>query len=139
MTETAVSVLAPGMSIKVEEAPEMPTKTFALDLDNGRIAGYVDGVEAVKQAAMVMLLSERFDTLIFDPQFGSELDDIIGYEDVTQEFRDAEIRRAIPDALMRDGRILGVDSIEASYSDDNAHIRVWLNTVYGETDLEVRF
>lgn len=35
---------------EVTEAEEQPSLTYRLDLDNGRIVGKVDGLEAVNQA-----------------------------------------------------------------------------------------
>lgn len=131
------SVLAPGMSMKVQEAPEIPTRTFRLDLKEGRIGGYVDELAAVKQAAMIALLSERFKTRIYGPQYGSELDSIIGWQDATRDLIEAEIDRAVRDALIRDSRILNVASVTTTFEDDAAHVEVELETVYGDTALEV--
>ena len=132
------SVLAPGMaSMSVRDAPEIPTRTFRLDLKEGRIGGYVDGLEAVRQAATMALLSERFKTLIYNPQYGSELDDIISWQDATRELVETEIDRAVRDALIRDSRILNVASVTTTFEDENAHVEVEIETIYGDTALEV--
>ena len=44
------SVYIPLLVTQVEEAAEPPSKTYRLDLEDGRILGMVDGQEAVRQA-----------------------------------------------------------------------------------------
>ena len=50
-----------------------PSLTYRLDLEEGRVAGRVDGREAVRQAVFLALQTERFAHEIFSPNYGSEL------------------------------------------------------------------
>ena len=50
----------------VSEAEELPSKTYRLDLDKGRIVGKVDGLEAVNQAIRKAIITPRFKCLIYD-------------------------------------------------------------------------
>ena len=47
------------------EDETQPSLTYALDAENGRIRGKVDGLEAVKQAVYLALSTERFAHLIY--------------------------------------------------------------------------
>ena len=44
------------------EDETQPSLTYALDAENGRIRGKVDGLEAVKQAVYLVLSTERLRT-----------------------------------------------------------------------------
>ena len=61
----------------VLEAEEQPSLTYRLDLENGRIVGKVDGLTAVNQAIRKAIITPRFKCLIYDPQYGSEIEDAI--------------------------------------------------------------
>ena len=59
------------------EDETQPSLTYALDAENGRIRGKVDGLEAVKQAVYLVLSTERFAHLIYSWNYGAELDGFI--------------------------------------------------------------
>lgn len=84
---------------------EAPSKTWRLDLDNNRIAGYIDGLDAVVQSAFMALQTERYEHLIFSWQYGSELATLIGKD---PDYVFSEAKRMIPDALSTDTRITEV-------------------------------
>ena len=48
----------------VEEESEITSRTYAIDWENGRIRGFVDEQEAVKQYMKKALLTPRFKCLI---------------------------------------------------------------------------
>ena len=39
---------------------KQPSKTYHLDLQRGRIVGFVDGYEAIKQAIIKIMLTEKY-------------------------------------------------------------------------------
>lgn len=49
-------------------------------LHNGRIRDHIDGLDAVKQAAYLRLLTEQGSSPIFGPQYGLKKMDLIGAE-----------------------------------------------------------
>ncbi len=57
--------------IEIEE--NQPSLTYALDIENKRIRGKTDNIEAVKQAVYLILNTERYDCLIFSWNYGAEL------------------------------------------------------------------
>jgi hypothetical protein len=121
---------------EVEEAQEAPSLTYRLDLDKGRILGKVDGLEAVNQAIRKAIITPRFKCLIYDNQYGSEVEDAIIAKDATQEYTEASIPGFVEDALKPDTRILSVYDFDISFEDDKAFIYFKADTIFGETTIE---
>lgn len=55
-----------------------PSYTYAMDLENQVIRGYVDNLEAMKQAIYKILSTSRFLELIYSWNYGAELDGLLG-------------------------------------------------------------
>jgi hypothetical protein len=124
---------------EVEEAQEAPSLTYKLDLDKGRIIGKVDGLEAVNQAIRKAIITPRFKSLIYDNQYGSEIEDAVIANDATQEYTEAAIPGFVEDALKPDTRVLSVYDFEFSFEDDKAFIYFKADTIFGETTVEEVF
>ena len=120
---------------KIEEETEKPSKTYFLDLDNGRIVGTVDGIEAVKQAIRKAIITSRYKNLIYDSDYGSEVSDMIYDEDSTPELIETALPELIKDTLSQDMRILDVYDFEFKFEDDKAYISFSIDTIYGKTDI----
>ena len=89
------SVYIPLLVTQVEEAAEPPSKTYRLDLEEGRILGMVDGQEAVRQAIHKAIITPRWKCLIYDNQYGSEIEAAV----IQSQGRTATIsRRSSPDS-----------------------------------------
>lgn len=74
-----------------EDEEEEISRTYKLDLDAGRIIGFVDDIDAVEQAIRKAIATPRFDCLIYDDQYGSETacaDMAVG---ATEEYRRSAI------------------------------------------------
>ena len=100
---------------------ELPSKTYRLDLDKGRIVGKVDGLEAVNQAIRKAIITPRFKCLIYDSQYGSELENAIITKDATREYIRATAARFIKDALLPDTRILSVYDVDVDFNGDGGN------------------
>lgn len=120
----------------VSEAEELPSKTYRLDLDKGRIVGKIDGLEAVNQAIRKAIITPRFKCLIYDSQYGSELENAIITKDATREYIRATAARFIKDALLPDTRILSVYDVEVEFNGDGAYFRFRADTIFGDTEIE---
>ncbi len=120
----------------IEEEREAPSLTYKLDLDTGRIAGMVDGLEAINQFIRKALITPRFHCLIYDNQYGSEIKDTITSENATEELIEAEIPRLVSDALLCDGRVLRVYNFRYEFVEDYCHIFFNADTVAGTTSFE---
>ena len=131
-----MSVAIPFPVDEVEQANEPPSSTYRLDLDRGRIAGRVDGLEAVNQAIRKALMTPRFRCLAYDDQYGSEIKDTVYSDEVTPEYIEAELPELIEDALSVDSRILDVYDFSFAFTGDRAFIRFKADTIFGETVIE---
>ena len=55
-----------------------PSKTFAVDFKSGRIKKTTDELDAVVQATIIAIQTERNNYSIFSSDYGSELRNLIG-------------------------------------------------------------
>ena len=130
------SVFIPLPISKVTEAEEKPSLTYKLDLDKGRIVGKVDGLEAVNQAIRKAIITPRFKCLIYDNQYGSEIQEAITAKDASPEYTETVVPNFIKDALKPDTRILKVYDFAFDFRGDGAYIFFRADTIFGETEFE---
>lgn len=132
--------MAVDIEIPVEEigeAAELPSKTYRLDLDSGRIYGKIDGLEAVEQAIRKAIITQRFCNLIYDDDYGCEAEEAVRGGSVTPEFLETAIPEMIEDALSLDTRILKIYDFEMEFKDDSAYISFKVDTIFGDTQIDV--
>ncbi len=115
------------------EVETEPGRTYALDIENGRIRGIADELEAVRQAVYCILNTERYETLIYSWDYGVELKELAGEQ---KEYAYPEIKRCITEALLQDDRITAVDDFEFEGSLKAVHVKFKVYTIYG--DMEVK-
>ena len=132
----AESVFIPLPISEVTEAEEKPSRTYKLDLDKGRIMGMVDGLEAVNQAIRKAIITPRFKCLIYDNQYGSEIQEAIIAQDATPEYAEAVVPGFVKDALKPDTRILKVYDFQFEFRTEGAYIFFRADTIFGETEFE---
>ena len=120
----------------VEEAGEAPSLTYRLDFERGRIQGKTDGLAAVNQAIKKAILTPRFKCLIYDNQYGSEIQQAVIADDITEEYAMAAIPGFIEDALKPDGRILQVSDFEFRFEEEKLYIFFRADTIFGQTTVE---
>ena len=120
----------------VAEAAEKPSRTYRLDLEKGRIVGKVDGLTAVNQAIRKAIITPRFKCLIYDPQYGSEIEDAIIAKDATRDYIEAATEGFVKDALLPDTRILSIYDFKIELEEDFARIYFRADTIFGETEVE---
>lgn len=122
--------------VEIQEETQIPNRTYKLDLDKGRIVGYVDDEEAIQQAASKILRTPRFDCYAYNDQYGSEITRLLGDKDVTQEYIEAEMEFLLNDALCADGRFLGIEDLQMSFDGDEAFFSFTADTTYGKLAME---
>ncbi len=120
----------------VEEAVEKPSRTYRLDLEAGRIVGMVDGLEAVKQAIAKAILTPRFKCLIYDHQYGCEVEEAIIAKDATRDYTKAAAEGFVVDALRPDSRVLSVENFNVEFNGDGARLTFRANTIFGVAEIE---
>lgn len=104
-----------------EESAEQPLKTYAIDFDNGVLGGTVDGIEAIKQFVVKAIKTARFRFAIYDDDYGSEIEDLIG-SDASTDLLETEIPRVIEEALLFDDRITDVYDFELTREGDRLYV-----------------
>lgn len=90
---------------------KQPSRTYRLK--NGRVLGYVDGLEAVKQAVYCISNTERFEHVIYSWNYGREFSKLYGR---SQGMLESKIKKRIKEALTQDDRIRSVGAFSFSRS-----------------------
>ncbi|MDU5598369.1 MAG: DUF2634 domain-containing protein [Lachnospiraceae bacterium] len=118
--------------LQIDESTET-SNTFFIDFEKGRISGFVDEREAVKQAIMLILNTERYKFLIYSWNYGIELEELIGtHPDIVED----EVERLISEALLQDDRITAVYDFEFSRNKDTLLVNFKVDSIYGDIDVE---
>lgn len=111
---------------------QTPTRTYRIM--NGRIAGWIDDLEAMRQAIEKVLLTERFAWPIYSDNYGIEIQDLIGQD---YDLIKSEIERVVSEALLADDRIDAVDLFELTQTSRTAlHLSFTVTTVFGSLAIE---
>ena len=129
-------VLIPIPIETVTDSEEQPSLTYRLDLDAGRIVGKVNNLEAVNQAIRKAIITPRFKCLIYDNQYGSEIEDAIIRNDASRDYIETAIEGFVKDALVPDSRILNLYNFAVEFKNDAAYISFSADTIFGTTTIE---
>lgn len=113
------------------------SRAYYIDWENGRITGFTNGKEAMRQFIKKALLTPRFKCLIYDGQYGSEIKETITDVNITREYIETELPFLIEDALIHDERVLGVKDINIEFGEthpfhDSLMVSFSVDTVFGE-------
>ena len=98
-------------------------------MSDTQIAGFVDGMEALKQSIYKALSTEQYEYPIYSFQYGIAWKQLIGED---RSYVRAELRRMVEELLMRDDRIRSVDGFEFSFSGDSCHCSFDVSSIYGD-------
>ena len=116
------------------EIEEQPTRTYKMNIGDNSIKGYTDERDAMAQAIYKILLTERFQNIIYSPNYGIELSDLFGRP---VSYVCPELERRISEALMWDDRITGVDNFEFDLKrKGEVSAKFTVHTVYGDISAE---
>ncbi len=128
-----------GFLDKDFEIEEQPSLTYRMQMDGKLIRGYTDGLEAVRQAILKIIMTERYQYVMYSWNYGVELMDLFG-EPVT--YVCPELKRRISEALLCDDRIQSVDGFAFDLPrKGTVHVAFTAHTVFGDVqaDREVDF
>lgn len=117
----------------IEEETEMPSRTYCLDLDTGRIIGIVDGMEAVNQSIRKAIITARYNCLIYNSDYGSEVESMVHDSISTPELIETALPELIRDAVSQDTRILEIYDFEFAFKNDAVFISFSADTIFGKT------
>ena len=116
------------------EIGEQPSKTHKMDLREMTVRGYTDELEAMRQAVYKILMTERFQYIMYSENYGIETVDLYGRE---ISYVCPELERRIIEALTWDERIDGVDNFSFDTSVKGVvHVFFTVHTVFGDIDAE---
>lgn len=116
------------------EFEEQPTNTYKMNMQLNLIRGYTDGIEAMKQAIYKILLTERFQYIMYSGNYGIETLDLYGQP---VSYVCPELERRISEALLWDNRIQSVTDFDFDTSKKGIiHVSFTAHTVFGEVQAE---
>ena len=98
-----IPTITPFLTAEYSVAAQ-PSKTYRLYYEKNKIAGFVDGLAAIRQAVFLMLAVPYGKHEIY-PNYGIELDDLYG---MPMAFVQTNIPMRVKDALSVDERITDV-------------------------------
>lgn len=128
----AGSVVLPFPAMGISTGQEKPSKTYRLDLDKGRIYGHIDGIEALEQSIRKALITPRFKCLIYDHDYGSELEQAIIVDDGTHAYTKAVAEGLVRDALSVDSRIVAIRDFKVDQQGEELFISFVVSSKFGE-------
>ena len=111
----------------------LPNKTWKIDFDKNLVTINITDLEAIRQAAILILATERYEFIIYSNQFGSEFVDLFGEN---QAYVMSEVKRRITEALTTDDRITSVDNFDFTKTKRGLYVTFTVNCDVGKFDAE---
>lgn len=125
-----------NVAIDIEEAldeVEIPSKTYYMNWEKGRIVGKCDGILALRQAIHKALITSRGDFLVlYTDNYGSDIENAVLGDSPTPEYLTTVIPKLVKDCLLSDDRVNDVYNIEINTEGDNLYITCTVSSDYGE-------
>ena len=115
------------------EIVNQPSYTFKLNINDENIKGFVDDLQAVKQAIFLILNTQRYQYLIYNWDYGVEFDDLIGSE---KNYAIVQIQSRITDALLQDDRIEAVVDFEFKTNKKSITAYFVVKTIFGDIETQ---
>ena len=112
---------------------EQPTRTYRFNIQSQTIAGFTDGLEAMKQAIYKILNTERYEYLIYSWRYGIEITDLFGE---APAYIYPELKRRISEALTQDDRIQSVDAFSFAVDRGTVRVTFTVHTLFGDVEAE---
>ncbi|WP_334077986.1 DUF2634 domain-containing protein [Paenibacillus sanfengchensis] len=122
--------------VEVKPAP-LPSRTYLLDFESGQVKEkIIDGQEAIKQSIQKAILTARYRYLIYNSQYGCEIETLLG-QDISPQLLHSEITRVITEALKEDDRIQAVEQFQIERESDKLFVTFTVITAEGAIEQEV--
>lgn len=109
------------------------TKTFAVNMTGNGIAGFVEGLDALKQSIYIMLNTEADKHLIYSYTYGLNTLDLLGKP---VYYATAVLPNRLKETLLSDDRILDVSDFEFTAVKNKLHVQFVVTSIYGSFDQE---
>ncbi|MDR3561677.1 MAG: DUF2634 domain-containing protein [Negativicutes bacterium] len=106
-----------------------PSYTYFVNRDTGRIVGMIDTGDAMLQAIVKILWTERYFWMIYSWNYGIEINSLVGKD---PGYTTSEAKRRITEALIADDRVNSVtDFVFYQAEEDDMTVTFNVNTIYG--------
>ena len=117
--------------IEVIDAADLPSRTYKLDIENGRCGGFIEGLESMEQAIFKIINTVRYKHLIYSDDYGFE--NMIGEDEL---YVRGDLPRRIQEALLQDPRITSIADFNLDMiNKESALVDCTVHTVYGDVNL----
>lgn len=129
--------MTPEQSVNITELETIsqPSLTYKLDLEKKRITGKIDNQEAINQAVIKILNTERYAYTIYSSQYGVELERLLGQN---YDFIVSDLERTISEALLVDDRITGISDFRIEKTGTDSLSAVFtVNSVFGTDRISI--
>jgi hypothetical protein len=115
------------------------TKTYAINWNDGRIAGKISEMEALRQYIKKTLKVEKGKFLIYGSDIGCDVKEMLSVGVYSKELIETRVPQSVKDAL-DDKRIIRVYDFSFEYpGDDSLIVSFYVDTIYGVDYEEVVF
>ncbi|MEF2967472.1 DUF2634 domain-containing protein [Paenibacillus sp. M1] len=122
--------------VEVKPVP-LPSRTYFLDFETGQVEEKrIDGKAAIVQSIRKAVLTARYRYLIYNSQYGCEIESLLG-QDISPQLLHSEIKRVIKEALMEDDRIQAVEQFQIVRENDRLFVTFTVLTAEGVIEQEV--
>jgi phage baseplate assembly protein W len=116
------------------DIPVETSRTYELFTTGMR--SFIDGESAIRQFIRKALITARSTFIVYDNQYGNEIDTLIG-QNVNNALFDVEIIRMIREALIYDERILNVSDFAITRNGDAVYVSFTVESTEGIITEEV--
>lgn len=123
-------------SYTFQDAFQVETQpSYTHKLSGKQVSGYVDELEAYKQAVYKILNTERYEHIIYSWNYGVELKELFGQHIA---YVVPELERRIREALMQDDRTVSVSDFQFDTSKfGEVAVKFKATSIYGETEQQL--
>lgn len=120
-------------SISSVSMEKQKSKTYYMNEKKYEVRGDIDGLQAMEQAIYKILQTERYKYIIYDWDYGVELEDLIGKN---YSYVIPEVERRIREALLVDNRITSVANFSFNSEKETLLVNFTVTTDYGVIEVE---
>jgi len=110
-----------------------PNYTYKMLIEDEKIVGNVDGLEAIQQAHYKLINTERYLYVIYSWGYGIELADLFG-KPIPYVY--SELPRRITEASLYDDRVNSVSNFQLSHNKNDVLAKYTVTTIAGTFDAE---
>lgn len=129
--------MTPSAEIELDmtkiEKTTMPSLTWKINEERTEVRGETDELDAMRQAISKILRTERYRYVIYDQNYGVELEELYGQN---MSYVIPELKRRIEDALLADDRVTAVTDFSFSEEGGGVTATFTVHTIFGEVTAE---